>query len=160
MNPNEILDEFLRFLYFSDVLKKLDISPTSFTAKQIYSNYNELMKNKFLNDEAVFGHKHEHEVVEILEKLSKDGYLKETKYQVGSCYATTFEGKWFISQGGYVGKFAALDAEKRKDEFFVSQSLRNGRMLNLLTVLLAFGTLIAAWYYGIEIWKYYHPSCH
>jgi hypothetical protein len=103
------------------------------------------------------------ELFEILYKLREDKYCYIELDEKGIArYWSTFDGQLFSSQNGYSGKFAALDAEKLRIDLENEQhridnlqSLRNARILNLLTgALVIVGAAVILW----DMWKHFHPS--
>lgn len=85
----------------------------------------------------------------ILNKLSKDEFITIKQAFTNSpivfiLYSITFEGLVFYQQGGYA-------AQIRKD----SLQRKTQKILFWFTGIVAVGTLIAAFYYSIEIWKFY-----
>lgn len=81
----------------------------------------------------------------VIEKLMKDGFINKTEMLVGAIkekgFYITFEGLLHIEQGGYIGK---LKREANQESL---QSIEKG--------LIVLGVVVAALYYGIEIWKYF-----
>ena len=94
---------------------------------------------------------------EIINQLVSDDYIRELPVIDSSqkTYHVTFKGRIF---NGYIDyqnsltennkRIVALEEENRK---FQKSSLRSSRQLNLLTAILAAGTLLAAVYYILEI---------
>ena len=94
---------------------------------------------------------------EIINHLVSDDYIRELPVIDSSqkTYHVTFKGRIF---NGYIAyqssltknnkRIVALEEENRK---FQKSSLRSSRQLNLLTAILAAGTLLAAVYYILEI---------
>lgn len=70
----------------------------------------------------------------------------------------SLNGLVFRNNGGYTQRSIDLNSENLRLQKLESSTLRNAYGLILFTALLAFGTLISAWYFVIEIWKYYHSS--
>lgn len=101
---------------------------------------------------------------EIIRKLVEDGYVRE-ELAAGSppTYHLTFNG---LSFKGYEEEVNTQNAEKTRlgnleseNQLFQREGLNNARRMNLLTLILAIGTGIAAVYYILEIlhhcWKIY-----
>ena len=101
-----------------------------------------------------------------LEKLVEDGYVKniigyerdsknpfeEKEY---ASYSITFKGRIFCAQKGYEREDFNKSSEKETLDK-VRKSLRfYQRTQNYLLVLVAIGTLVAAFYYFLEIGKYF-----
>jgi hypothetical protein len=106
---------------------------------------------------------------EITEKLSRKFDLKEwetdllyhnlliDKYIRGIEPLTiSLDGLVFINNGGYTQKDIRLNSENLRIRDLENSAKKNSHRLVVFTALLAFGTLIPAWYFAIEIWKYYH----
>jgi hypothetical protein len=100
------------------------------------------------------------DIVKVLNKLVLDGYVHREIPEAGqfmsgapipsnkiSRYSVTWEGKFFLGQGGYAGELK----EKTKKELEVERrhladEIRATQMTNL-TYVLAAGTTVAALYY-------------
>jgi hypothetical protein len=103
----------------------------------------------------------------ILDKLIDDGYAKkhlinrvdlntnETKKNVVH-YEITLSGKSFLHKGGYVGDAERINAENIRLEKIERNQRRNQNWMTLLTAAFAFGTLVSAFYYLIEIWRFFY----
>jgi hypothetical protein len=107
-----------------------------------------------------------------LVKLVKDGYvnvneqtrginMNKTPYVV-ECYNISFEGMFFIKNGGY--RQASLEAQRKANEYELlnaEQKLHATALLSLnrrmvrLTWAIAIGTLIASVYYFLEILHFF-----
>ena len=110
------------------------------------------------------------ELVQVLNKLIKDGYADFENVNMGVSalsypevdtyiryFFATFEGKFLISmEGGYQGLHLRQHAESIRLAKLEKLDRANRNAQTWLTVLIAFGTLVAAVYYGIEVWKFYH----
>ncbi|MES2329730.1 MAG: hypothetical protein V4539_09015 [Bacteroidota bacterium] len=106
----------------------------------------------------------------VVEKLIEDKNvttieLKPTNLNTGESklvthYKPTFKGMYLIETGGYQELDRLSRAEKiRLDKVELATKV-NRRTTTRLTVIIAVGTAIAAWYYGIEVWKFYsHCAC-
>lgn len=103
---------------------------------------------------------------EILQRLLNDGYIKETiKPETQPTYHLTFGGRLFP---GYEKEEETLNQNQHKLEAlekansdFQNSSTMSAKKLNLLPLILAIGTLIAALYYVFEIlnhWFYIYPE--
>jgi hypothetical protein len=64
-------------------------------------------------------------------------------------------GLLFKNNGGYTQRDIRLNSEKKRIKNLEDEMNRNSFLLMVFTALLAFGTLISAWDFGIEIWKFY-----
>jgi len=86
---------------------------------------------------------------EILQRLLDDGYIKETlRTDSQATYHLTFNGRIFE---GYFNRNESLNEEREWVKNLQVQTLNNSRMLNLVTWIIAIGTLFAAIYYILEI---------
>ena len=114
-NPNEILDDVLKFIYVYQN-NGLTINPaesiTKFVLEKCFTQYNKEVLSAY-NDSLIYSSVGkdrtigETEFKEVLEKLAEDGYLRKDEYPYGhewrkDSYYTTFKGRWFIKFGGYV----------------------------------------------------------
>lgn len=94
------------------------------------------------------------QIESVVDKLVKDGYIKEIKYNGSpSDYTITFEGEALIELGGYT----SLSGEAQKVKELQRISGEREKTIVFLTKVLAFGTTIAAVYYLIEIAKTLFP---
>lgn len=125
------------------------------------------------NLKSAFSHKVENNTLEsAFVKLVKDGYvnvneqtrgmnMNKTPYVV-ECYNISFEGIFFINNGGYEKehqnnqKAEIESAELKKRQFLLEEkhSSIQGQIV-FLTLVIAIGTLIPAVYYIIEILKFF-----
>lgn len=157
MNPNEILDTILTFIYIGNGMQ-FQQNQTAFSLDEIHQRLNREQLMVYLeNEDAQILLSDYAELLQSLDKLALDGYLKRLG-GVNPTFGLTFEGRWFIRhQGGYVGKSQSLDAERKMVVFVQNETLKNARYLNRLTLILAVGTSIAALYYILEILKNHYP---
>lgn len=87
----------------------------------------------------------------ILNKIAMDGFIDTKELPIPDTaskeiyYNINFEGRVFNEQGGYTNRRNQDRLTKVNQIFLV-----------VLTFLIAVGTLVAGWYYVIEIWKSYH----
>lgn len=93
----------------------------------------------------------------ITEKLKKDGFIIN---DMSNNYEATYEGILMDQLKGYRQKYldanlAAL-AQQQASHLQKTQTAIQTRIF-YLTLILAIGTAVMAYYYGIEIWKFY---CH
>ena len=98
-------------------------------------------------------------LLEIIEKLVNDKYIRElgkVDEPNFGYYSLTIEGKCFKIEDGYLGQFGRMNAENIRLANLERSTKANRCFLTWLTFFVALGTLVAAWYYGIEVWKYYH----
>jgi len=109
------------------------------------------------------------EVAIILDKLTNDDYVKTTYSfnrnkttgekiynENDPYYNITFEGYYFLQNGGYTGQLNRNHSEMSRVRVLEKRTAGMQSKMFWLTVLLAVGTSIAAWYYLTELWKYYH----
>ena len=68
----------------------------------------------------------------------------------------SLDGVIFIQNGGYTQKALRLNSENLRIQKLEKYSRQNSFGTLLFTGLLAFGTLVSAWYFAIEIWRYYY----
>lgn len=95
----------------------------------------------------------------ILFKLIKDGFVETKRIRdtyPTNCYYITFEGVLFKEQGGYDQKLITANQAK----YNLSYQISLYSNLNRLTFWIAFGTSVAAVYYGIEIGKWIYNCFH
>ena len=64
-------------------------------------------------------------------------------------------GLLFKNNGGYTQRDIRLNSEKKRIKNLEDEMNRNSFLLMVFTALLAIGTIVSAWYFGIEICKYY-----
>lgn len=67
----------------------------------------------------------------------------------------SLEGLVFRNNGGYIKKIALQNIETLRLENIQRDFKKYSFGLMLFTAIVAFGTLISAWYFAIEIFKYY-----
>ena len=68
----------------------------------------------------------------------------------------SMDGVIFIKNGGYTQKAIRQNSENLRIQKLEKYSIQNSYGTLLFTGLLAFGTLVSAWYFAIEIWRYYN----
>lgn len=64
-------------------------------------------------------------------------------------------GVVFINNGGYVVKKASIQKESLRLEAIQNDLNKYSYGLMLFTAIAAFGTLVAAWHFAIEVYKFY-----
>jgi hypothetical protein len=79
-----------------------------------------------------------------------DEYLKSIDPLIIS-----LEGLVFINNGGYVVKKATIQKESLRLEAIQNDLNKYSYGLMLFTAIAAFGTLVAAWHFAIEVYKFY-----
>ena len=79
-----------------------------------------------------------------------DEYLKSIDPLIIS-----LEGLVFINNGGYVVKKASIQKESLRLEAIQNDLNKYSYGLMLFTAIAAFGTLVAAWHFAIEVYKFY-----
>lgn len=67
-------------------------------------------------------------------------------------------GLVFRNNGGYTQRDLRLHSENLRIQTVEDDLRKSSRGLMIFTALLAFGTLISAWHFAIEVWKFYHSS--
>ena len=91
---------------------------------------------------------------EILQRLIDDGYIKEILNSgMQPSYHLTFNGRIFE---GYSNMNESLNAERKSIKKLQLQTLENSTKLNTLTCIIAVGTIFSAFYYLIEILKFFY----
>lgn len=86
----------------------------------------------------------------LYQNLLIDKYIKSIEP-----LSISFEGLIFRNKGGYTQQFTSLNSENLRIQNLEKDLNNSTHWLMIFTALLAFGTAISAWYFGIEIWKYY-----
>lgn len=69
-------------------------------------------------------------------------------------------GLVFRNNGGYTQRDLRLNSENLRIQTVENDLRKSSYGLMIFTALLAFGTLISAWYFAIEIWQFYNSSSH
>jgi len=106
------------------------------------------------------------EIKRIMIKLLSDNFTYESSTEA---FVLTFEGLFFIENGGYEAKSLsdAYDAEEQRLEIarlrnLDEQSGLNQTRLNVLTYWLVVGTIgatiVALLILGWQVWIYFHPQ--
>ena len=88
----------------------------------------------------------------IINKLIKDENVFFEQHDSVKVYKITFEGLVFQKQGGYKQQLLNDTLQKRQED----SNRKTQTILFWFTGIVAVGTLIAAFYYSIEIWKFYY----
>lgn len=85
----------------------------------------------------------------ILNKLVEDGYLHKTVANARHDYFYTisFNGSVFIENGGYIAKSIRDAFEHNRLEKLEISQMESQKSMTRLTMIIAFGTLVAAVYY-------------
>lgn len=86
----------------------------------------------------------------LFQKLLIDKYINSVEP-----LSISFEGLIFRNKGGYTQKEITLNSENLRIQNLENELNKSTYWLMIFTALLAFGTAISAWYFGIEIWKFY-----
>lgn len=89
----------------------------------------------------------------IMNKLVKDAYVFFEQHDSTKVYKITIEGLIFQKLGGYEQKLNNDTLHERQEE----SNQNTQRILFWFTFIVAVGTLIAAVYYILEIWRFFHP---
>lgn len=67
----------------------------------------------------------------------------------------SLEGLVFIKNGGYTRKTALQNSEKTRLDAIQKDLKKYSFGLMIFTAIVALGTLISAWYFAIEVYKFY-----
>jgi hypothetical protein len=67
----------------------------------------------------------------------------------------SLEGIVFRSKGGYTKNSVSQQLENLRLKTIENDLKRYSFGLMIFTAILALGTLVSAWYFGIEIWRFY-----
>lgn len=70
----------------------------------------------------------------------------------------SLSGLVFRNNGGYTQRDLRLNSESLRIQTVENDLRKSSYGLMIFTGLLAFGTLISAWYFAIEIWQFYYPA--
>jgi len=74
----------------------------------------------------------------------------------------SMEGLVFRNNGGYMEKFIKENNEKQRIQRIEDDFKKYSFFLMVFTAIVALGTVVSAWFFGIEIWKFYtswhHPK--
>jgi len=135
-----------------------------FILDQLVLNYeNQFLGIKFYSEESIttmkerisemlkekFGLK-DWETDLLYHNLLTDKYIKSTE-----SLTITIDGLIFRNNGGYIQKSINQNLEIERIKTLEKNTKQNGDALVLFTALLALGTLVSAWDFAIEIWKFY-----
>lgn len=91
----------------------------------------------------------------LYHNLLTDKYIKSIEL-----LTISLDGLIFRNNGGYTEKTAKLNSENSRIRQLEESTKKNAFGLVVFTALLAIGTLISAWYFGIEVWKFYNSTNH
>lgn len=89
----------------------------------------------------------------LYHNLFMDKYIKSV-----DSLSISLDGLVFRNNGGYTERRIQHNAENLRIQKLEKSTQKNALGLVIFTALLAIGTLISAWYFGIEIWRYYHST--
>ena len=93
-------------------------------------------------------------VIDLLyHNLLRDKYIMSIE-----TLTITMEGLLFKNNGAYTQKIINQNSELLRIQKLEKATVKNEEALVLFTALLAFGNLISAWFFVIEIWKFYSNS--
>jgi hypothetical protein len=139
--------------------------------EELVSEYENLYKGlKFYTDEASASTK------DIVHQKVKDQFgLKD--WEINMLFYTllldknlksidplviSMEGLVFRNNGGYMEKFIKENNEKQRIQRIEDDFKKYSFFLMVFTAIVALGTVVSAWFFGIEIWKFYtswhHPK--
>jgi hypothetical protein len=133
--------------------------------EELIMEYENLYKGvKFYTEEDSFSSKEN-----ITQKVTEKFGLKE--WEVNILYYTllidkyvksvdpliiSLEGLVFRNNGGYVQKKITDEKAKLRIQTIENDFNKYSYYLMIFTAIVAAGTIISAWYFGIEIWRHYH----
>ena len=86
----------------------------------------------------------------LFSNLLIDKYLKSIEPM-----SISLEGLVFRNNGGYVQKAIMSNRETQKLDAIQNDFKKNAFWLMVFTAVVALGTLVTAWYFAIEIYRYY-----
>lgn len=89
----------------------------------------------------------------LYHNLFMDKYIKSV-----DSLSISLDGIVFRNNGGYTERRIQRNTENLRIQKLEKSTQKNALGLVIFTALLAIGTLISAWYFGIEIWRYYHST--
>jgi hypothetical protein len=89
----------------------------------------------------------------LYHNLFMDKYIKSV-----DSLSISLDGIVFRNNGGYTERRVQRNTENLRIQKLEKSTQKNALGLVIFTALLAIGTLISAWYFGIEIWRYYHST--
>lgn len=89
----------------------------------------------------------------LYHNLFMDKYIKSV-----DSLSISLDGLVFRNNGGYTERRIQRNTENLRIQKLEKSTQKNALGLVIFTALLAIGTLISAWYFGIEIWRYYHST--
>lgn len=118
----------------------------SFYSEDVIATTNEKITEKVM---AKYNLK-EWEINILFYKLLLDKYLKSVEP-----LTISLEGLVFRNNGGYVQKMKSSLFESNRLETIQNDFKRYSFGLMIFTAVVALGTLISAWFFAIEIYKYY-----
>lgn len=89
----------------------------------------------------------------LYHNLFMDKYIKSV-----DSLSISLDGLVFRNNGGYTERRIQRNTENLRIQKLEKSTQKNALGLVIFTALLAIGTLISAWYFVIEIWRYYHST--
>lgn len=90
------------------------------------------------------------EINVLYHQLLVDNYIKSIEP-----LSIALDGLIFKKNGGYMQKTIQLEAENKRIKNLENDLNKYSLGLMIFTGVVALGTLISAWFFAIEIWKYY-----
>jgi hypothetical protein len=154
MKTLEVLDAILYYLSNNRIIVEID------TIEQYIDKNYENLKDEILISK----------LQNALDKLVEEKYIVITKLPIEDTikksefegYYITWEGDFFIQQGGFVGKLLKENSEKERiKELEINQETTNKTMLSLnnslgiMTKWIMIATLVAGVYYALEILNHF-----
>ncbi len=89
----------------------------------------------------------------LYHNLLRDKYIQSIE-----TLTITMEGLLFKNNGAYTQKIINQNTELLRIQKLEKASKKNEEALVLFTAVLAFGNLFSAWFFIIELWKFYSNS--
>jgi hypothetical protein len=141
------------------------ITQLDFILQELSADYKKILKGvNFYPDEAPISTKEEitQKVMEkfttqeweiniLYHQLFIDKYIKSIDPLI-----ITLDGLIFLRNGGYKQKTILLEAENTRIKTLENDLKKYSLGLMIFTGIVALGTVISAWFFAIEIWKYYN----
>ena len=151
MNPNELLDKILTFLYVTNGMN-FQHNQAEFTLKEFHDTISQHSWIKVANESLPLDGVDWFTLAqckEILEKLYEDCYLNKSETETG-VYQTAFNGRVFISNGGYSATEEARQSQKKLE-------IAKANLLIVGSLCAGIGTILL---FLTEISKHYQKLVH
>ena len=148
MNYEPIMDYILE-----ELIKEYEYS---FKGVNFYSEETIRTTTEKITEKVIKKYQLKHWEINILfYTLLVDEYIKSVDPLVIS-----LKGLVFRNNGGYVEKKERSQKESRRIEMIQNDFKKYSFGLMIFTAILAFGTLVSAWFFAIEIYIYYFNGIH